>query len=88
VSLLKQTPYRRAPPGEAPAQIGQPAIIKGADLIWSNVEGGAPRRHGSGCSVGFPGREWSVLDEHQDEESVIHCTAAALFPLYGRCSRA
>jgi hypothetical protein len=28
--------------GEAPAQIGQPAIIKGADLVGSNVEGGAP----------------------------------------------
>src|SRR4029077_12719695 len=28
--------------GEAPAQIGQPAIIKGADLVRSNVEGGAP----------------------------------------------
>ena len=27
---------------EAPAQIGQPAIIKGADLAGSNVEGGAP----------------------------------------------
>jgi hypothetical protein len=27
---------------EAPAQIGQPAIIKGADLVGSNVEGGAP----------------------------------------------
>ena len=84
VSLLKQRPYRRAPPplalfsqpasglralahssgwgtsavlhlrllcndcsdlalvlrddGEAPAQIGQPAIIKGADLVGSNVE--------------------------------------------------
>jgi hypothetical protein len=22
---------------EAPAQIGQPAIIEGADLVWSNV---------------------------------------------------
>jgi hypothetical protein len=28
--------------GEAPAQISQPAIIKGADLVGSNVEGGAP----------------------------------------------
>jgi hypothetical protein len=28
--------------GEAPAQIGQPAIVEGADLVRSNVEGGAP----------------------------------------------